>query len=427
MEGDGFFIKDEHGKTYLDATSGGVWTVNAGYGRKRIAEAVRDQLEKMCFFGQTAGNLPARELAERLTEKTEGLTRVIYSTSGSEANEKAYKLVRQLANREGGNKRFKIVYRDRDYHGTTITALSSTGQPQRRAQYGPETPGFVEMPHCLCYRCPFGKRYGSCNIECARSLETILEREGPETVGAVVLEPVTAGGGVIVPPPEYFPIIEEICRRYGVMLHIDEVVCGMGRTGRWFGYQHYGVRPDLVTLAKGVASGYAPIACTLSTEAVFERVQEGPDDPLNYFRDISTFGGCTAGPAAALENLKILEEEALLENATVMGERLLDGLKELQEKYPIVGEVRGLGLLLGVELVRDRETREPVAEGWTVGVAGHCMRNGLIVGRTNRSFPELNNTLALCPALTIDGEGVNLILERLEAALAWANGSLKET
>jgi taurine-pyruvate aminotransferase len=418
VEGRGMRVTDAVGKEYLDATSGGVWSVNVGYGREEIAKAVHDQLVKMCYFAGTAGNEPGGKYASALVEKLPGMSKVYYSNSGSEANEKAYKMVRQLAHIEGDGSRHKIIYRDRDYHGTTIAALSSTGQYERKNQYGPFVPGFVELVNCCCYRCPFGKEYGSCDIECARDLEIVIQREGPETVGAVVLEPITAGGGVIPPVPEYFPIIQEICRRYDVLLHIDEVVCGLGRTGKWFGHQHYDVQPDIVTMAKGVASGYAAISCTVTTQDLFDRFKAGPEHRMHYFRDISTFGGCTGGPAAALENLRIVEREDLLDNATRMGERLLDGLHALQDKYPVIGDVRGKGLFAGLELVCDRATREPVPESYAVSIAAHCMREGVIIGRTNRSFPELNNTLCLSPALIADSGDIDEILGALDRALA---------
>ena len=163
----------------------------------------------------------------------------------------------------------------------------------------------------------------------ADQIEEVILREGPDTVGALCLEPVTAGGGVITPPEGYWARVQEICRKYDVLLHIDEVVCGVGRTGTWFGYQQYGIEPDFVTMAKGVASGYAAIACMVTTERVFEMFKEAPDDPMDYFRDISTFGGCTAGPAAAIENMAIIEEEGLLDNCSAMGERLMGNLSAL--------------------------------------------------------------------------------------------------
>ena len=417
VKGDGMRVTDANGKQYLDATSGGVWTVNVGYGRKEIAEAVRDQLEELCFFAHTAGNIPAAQMAEQLIDKMPGMSRVYFTVSGSEANEKAYKMVRQIGHAESGGMQHKIIYRRRDYHGTTISALSSSGQPQRREQYGPFTPGFVEMPSCYCYRCPFGQTYGSCNIECAHELENVIKREGAYSVAAVVLESITAGGGVIVPVPEYFPIIQDICRRYGVLLHLDEVVCGLGRTGKWFGYEHFNVKPDLVTLAKGVASGYAAIGCTVTSEAVFDKFKANPSDPMSYFRDISTYGGCTSGPAAAVANMQIIERENLLENAATMGAYLLERLHELQSKHTVVGDVRGIGLLAGIELVRNRDTKEPVSEIDVVDITARCLQEGLIVGRTNRSFDVYNNTLTLCPALIVTRSEIDEMVDIMDRSL----------
>jgi taurine-pyruvate aminotransferase len=392
--------------------------VNVGYGREEIADAVRDQLVKLCYFAGNAATEPGMRHATALLEKMPGMAKVYYSNSGSESNEKAYKLVRQLAHLEGDGSKHKIIYRDRDYHGTTIAALSSTGQFERKNQYGPFVPGFVEFANCCCYRCPFGKDYGSCDIECARDLETVIRQEGPETVGAVVLEPITAGGGVIPPVPEYFPIIQEICRKYGVLLHIDEVVCGLGRTGKWFGYQHYDVQPDLVTMAKGVASGYAAISCTVTTQAVFDRMSADTSDPMHYFRDISTFGGCSSGTTAAYANLRIIEREQLLENTRLMGDRLLDGLLGLQDKYAVIGDVRGKGLFAGLELVSDRASKQPLPESYGAAIVAHCMQQGVIIGRTNRCFTELNNTLCLSPALIATARDIDDIVDALDKAFA---------
>ena len=368
----GMVVTDTNGNEYLDGTSGGVWTVNLGFGRDDMVQAVSNQLTKIPYFAGSFGNEPAAEYAKEVTSLMPGLDRVYYSNSGSEANEKGYKMVRQLAHFHNDGKKHKIIYRDRDYHGTTIGAMSSSGQIQRKKQYGPFAPGFVEMPHCCCYRCPYGKKYGECNIECATVLEDIIKKEGPDTVGSVVLEPITAGGGVIPPVPEYFPIIESICRKYDVLLHIDEVVCGLGRTGKWFGYQHYDVQPDIVTTAKGLAAGYAAVSITVTTEKLFNMFKEDPTNVDSYFRDISTFGGSTAGPAAALEVLKIIKREKLLENVNEVGEHLKNKLLELQDKHEMIGEVRGKGLFCGVELVKDRATKEPVDETVAASVAAHC-------------------------------------------------------
>ena len=414
---DGMIVTDTKGNEYLDGTSGGVWTVNLGFGRDDMVDAVSKQLSKVPYFAGSFGNEPAAEYAKEVTSLMPGLDRVYYSNSGSEANEKGYKMVRQLAHFKNEGKKHKIIYRDRDYHGTTIGAMSSSGQLQRKKQYGPFAPGFVEMPHCCCYRCPFGKKYGECNIECATALEDIIKIEGPDTVGSVVLESITAGGGVIPPVSEYFPIIESICRKYDVLLHIDEVVCGIGRTGKWFGYQHYDVQPDIVTTAKGLAAGYAAVSITVTSEKLFDMFKEDPTNVDSYFRDISTFGGSTAGPAAALEVLKIIKREKLLENINAVGDYLKDKLHELEGKHKMIGEVRGKGLFCGLELVKDRVTKDPVDETVAAAVAGHCFQNKVMIGRTNRSFETNNNVLLFSPAFICTKNDVDLIIEAVDNAL----------
>ncbi|MDJ0388547.1 aminotransferase class III-fold pyridoxal phosphate-dependent enzyme [Roseomonas sp. E05] len=421
VEGKGMRIWDATGKEYLDATSGGVWTVNIGYGRASIADAVRDQLVKLNYFAGAKGSEPGARFAQKLIEKMPGLSRVYYSNSGSEANEKAFKMVRQIAARHHGGRKWKILFRERDYHGTTFGALAACGQPQRNADYGPFPDGFVEVPHCLEYRSqyPDAEDYGRA---AADAIEAVILREGPDTVGALCLEPITAGGGVITPPAGYWQRVQEICSKYAVLLHIDEVVCGLGRTGTWFGYQQYGVRPDFVTMAKGVASGYAAISCTVTTEAIFDLFKNDPADPMSHFRDISTFGGCLAGPAAALENIRIIEEENLLENTRAMGLRLRDNLLGLMERHAVIGDVRGCGLFYGAELVADRKTREPLAEAKVQAVVAKCMELGVIIGATNRSLPGLNNTLTLSPALIATEADIDRITDTIGQSLAAVMG-----
>ncbi|MEW6254891.1 MAG: aminotransferase class III-fold pyridoxal phosphate-dependent enzyme [Pseudomonadota bacterium] len=417
VEGKGLRLWDATGREFLDALSGGVWTVNVGYGRASIADAVRDQLVKLNYFAGAAGSIPGALFARKLMEKMPGMTRVYYSNSGSEANEKVFKMVRQIAHRHHGGRKSKILFRERDYHGTTLGALAACGQPQRYEQYGPLPGGFVEVPHCLEYRSQFGAvdNYGEM---AADAIEQVILREGPDTVGALCLEPVTAGGGVITPPAGYWEKVQDICRRHSILLHIDEVVCGVGRTGSWFGYQNYGIQPDFVTMAKGVASGYAAISCTTTTEQVFDLFKDDPTDPMSFFRDISTFGGCVAGPAAALENMRIIEDEDLLDNTLRMGARLMDGLNGLAERHAAIGEVRGKGLFCGAELVADRTTREPADEKRVQAVVADCMAQGVIIGATNRSLPGLNNTLCLSPALIATADDIDRIVEAIDGALA---------
>jgi taurine-pyruvate aminotransferase len=419
VEGKGMRVWDQKGKEHLDAVSGGVWTVNVGYGRERIANAVRDQLIKLNYFAGSAGSIPGSNFAEMLIDKMPGMSRVYYCNSGSEANEKGFKMVRQIAHKRYGGKKHKILYRDRDYHGTTIGALSAGGQDERNAQYGPFTPGFVRVPHCLEYRSfeQDGAPQENYGVWAADQIEKVILAEGPDTVGGLCLEPVTAGGGVITPPEGYWERVQEICRKYDILLHIDEVVCGVGRTGTWFGYQNYGIQPDMVTMAKGVASGYAAIACLVTTEEVFNMFKDDAADPLNYFRDISTFGGCTAGPTAGIENMKIIEDENLLQNTTDMGHYMLDQLQALADKHAVIGQVRGKGLFLGAELVTDRNSREPVAEKLVQQVVGDCMGQGVIIGATNRSLPGKNNTLCFSPALIAKKDDIDQIVEAVDGAL----------
>ncbi len=415
VEGKGLRVWDAKGKEHLDAVSGGVWTVNVGYGRESIARVVYEQLVKMNYFAGAAGSVPGAQFALRLLEKMPGLSRVYYSNSGSEANEKVYKMVRQIAHRHHGGRKWKILYRERDYHGTTIGTLATSGQDQRAMQYGPYPDGFVRVPHCLEYRKQWDvENYGE---RAAEAIEEVILREGPDSVGCLVLEPITAGGGVIVPPRGYWEKVSAICKKYDILLHIDEVVCGVGRTGTWFGYQHYGIEPDFVTMAKGVASGYAAISCTVTTEKVFEMFKDDPNDPMSYFRDISTFGGCTSGPAAALENMRIIEDEKLLENTIAMGSRMMDNLTSLMDKHRVIGDVRGKGLFCGAELVADRATKEPADEKKVAAVVADCNAQGVIIGMTNRSVPGLNNTLTFSPALIATASDIDQITDAVDGAL----------
>ncbi|WP_010138090.1 aminotransferase family protein, partial [Oceanicola sp. S124] len=419
VKGQGLRVWDANGQDYLDGVSGGVWTVNVGYGRTRIARAVAEALSEMNFYAQTAGSLPGARFAKRLVARMPGLSRVYYGSSGTEVNEKAWKMIRQIAVQRHGGRKSKILFRERDYHGASITALSACGQGQRVRDYGPFTPGFVEVPHCLEYRAQWAgdDHAASYGERAAEAIEEVILREGPDTVGALCLEPITAGGGVITPPEGYWQRVQQICEKYDILLHLDEVVCGLGRTGTWFGYQHYGLKPDFVTMAKGVASGYAAVACLVTTEAVFDAFKETPEDEMSHFRDISTYAGCTAGPAAALENMAIIEEEDLLANTRAMGARLMENLRDLQQRHAMIGDVRGKGLFCGAELVADRATREPLSEPLVQQVIAECQARGVLIGSTARALKGFNNTLCLAPALCVSADEIDQITGTLGDAL----------
>lgn len=420
VEGKGLVVTDIRGRTYLDATSGGVWSVMVGYGRDSIADAVCEQMKKMPYFAGVFGNIPSIKFAGKLLEKLPRLQKVYFSNSGSEANEKAFKIVRQAArldpDREG---KYKILYRDRDYHGTTIATLSASGQAERKDHFGPFVDGFVEVPQCLCYRCDFNKTYPNCKMECATAVEDIILREGPETVGAIILEPITAGGGVLPPAKEYYPTVQEICKRHGVWLIMDEVVCGFGRTGKFWGHEHYDVDPDMVTMAKGLASSYEALSATAVKQEIYDIFVNDVGDPdkrLNFFRDISTYGGCTAPMTAALESTRIIEDENLVENSREMGAYLLSQLMTLKE-LPNVGDVRGVGLFCGVELVTDQQTNTPITEQEMGALMGNIFGEGLIVGRTNNSLPGMNTILNFAPCLTITRDEIDQIVAGVRKAI----------
>jgi taurine-pyruvate aminotransferase len=414
VAGKGLMVTDIRGREYLDATSGGVWCVNVGYGRDSIADAVAAQMKKMAYFAGSVGTIPSIKLSGKLLDLMPKMGKVYFSNSGSEANEKSYKIIRQATTIDPARKgKYKILYRDRDYHGTTIAVLASSGQAERKKDFGPFPEGFVQIPHCLCYRCPFGKTYPGCDIQCARAVEEIILKEGPDSVGGLIVEPITAGGGIIIPVDEYFPILQEICKKYGLFLVIDEVVAGFGRTGKFFGYQHFDVDPDMVTLAKGMASAYEPISATVVKQHVYDLFLNDPSDPdkrMHFFRDISTYGGCAGVMAASLENIRIMETENLVENSRVMGDYLLGRLRELQD-YPVVGDVRGKGLFCGVELVTDKQGKQPPSEAQMGAVVDAVKAEGVLLGRTNSSLPGLNTTLYYAPALVITREEADRMVD----------------
>lgn len=418
--GRGLNIYDIRGNEYLDATSGGVWSVMVGYGRESIARAVYEQLNQMPYFAGAYGSIPAIKFAAKLLELLPRHGKVYFSSSGSEANEKAFKMVRlasRICNRRKG--KYKILYRDRDYHGTTIATMSACGQFERKKGFGPFVEGFAQVPHCLCYRCPFDKTYPGCSIDCARAVEEVILKEGPDTVGGFIVEPITAGGGIIPPVKEYFPMIQEICKKYGVWIIMDEVVCGFGRTGKFWGHDHYDVDPDIITMAKGLASSYEALSATAVKQEIYDiflNDTANPEEQTNFFRDISTYGGCTAPMAAALENTRIIEEEQLVENSRNKGRLLLDRLKELLP-LPVVGDVRGLGLFCGLEIVVDKEKKTPPSEQQMSALMSSILAEKVIVGRTNSSLPGMNTTLYFVPCLTVSEAEIDTMVTAVAKAI----------
>ena len=415
--GDGAWVTDVEGNRYLDGLSG-QWCVNVGYGRERLADAAAEQLKKLAFHPLTRGHVPAIELGERLDELLGGRRATFYSNSGSEANELAFKLVRQYHQLCGEHQRFKIVARYRAYHGSTLGALSATGQAMRRSGYEPLAPGFLHVAPPDPYRDgiaaddldDYGRRR-------AADLERTIEFELPETVAAVIMEPIITGGGILIPPDSYLPAVRELCDRHGVLLIADEVICGFGRVGKMFGHDDTGVRPDIVTMAKGITSAYVPLAATVVDEEIFAAFPSDPAD-AGRLRHINTFGGHPAGCAVALETLAIMEEEGLVERSRTLGGTLLARLRDELGDNPLVGDVRGRGLLIGIELVADRATRAPAPRAVSAGLVAAAQGRGLLVGRNVDTAAGLDNVIALAPPLSMTDADADHIVETLGACLA---------
>jgi len=405
VRGEGPWVEDLKGNRYLDAMSG-LWCVNLGYSEKELADAAYCQLLEMPYYPLTQSHMPAIRLSEKLNEWLGGEYRIFFSNSGSEANEVAFKLARQYHAQRGEPHRWKFISRYRAYHGSSAAALAATGQAQRKYRYEPLAPGFVHVPPPYCYRCPFGQKYGMCHLECASVIEQVINWEGPETVAGVIMEPAITGGGIIVPPPEYLSRVREICDRYGVLLIIDEVICGFGRSGRRFGHHHFNVRPDIVTMAKGITSGYLPLSATAVRAELFEAFTD--DEPYAHFRHVNTFGGNAAACALAVRTLELMEERDLVRRAEELGLRLRELLKPLTS-HPNVGDLRFFGFMAGIELVTDRETKTPAPVEFVNRVISGCKRRGVLVGKNSDTVPQFNNVLMISPPLVVSDEEVDLI------------------
>jgi putrescine aminotransferase len=405
--GEGATLTDVDGRTYIDAMAS-LWNVNVGYGRQTLADAAAEQMRKLAFSSAYGafGHEPGIRLVSRLAELAPGDLQVtFFASGGAEANDTAYKLARLYWKLRGQPSRVNIVSRLRDYHGLTYGATSATGLAVFWKDFEPLAPGFLHAPAPDPYRYegagPAGAGY-------AQALEEVILEAGPETVAAVVAEPVQGAGGVIVPPPDYFPHVREICDRHGVLLIADEVITGFGRTGTWFGLQQWNVAPDMMVFAKGVTSGYLPLSGVMLTGQVHETLKTLGSTLSHGF----TYSGHPVACAVALRNLQIIEEEGLVGRAAELGKRLLAGLDGLRS-HELVGDVRALGLMAGVELVRDRTTRASFDASAGVGrrVQLAALEDGVIV----RSLS--GDVVALCPPLVISEEQLDRVVDVLGGAI----------
>jgi adenosylmethionine-8-amino-7-oxononanoate aminotransferase len=415
--GEGVYVYDDKGQQYLDAAAG-IGVVCIGYGRKRVADAIAEQAFKLPYVAPNIfANEPAERLAAQIARLTPGdLKSIHFVSGGSEAVEVAIKLSRQYHYERGRESKRLVVARWTSYHGATLGALSATGHVGRRKKFAPLLLDWPHIPPVYCYRCPYDKSYPGCGLPCAHALEQTLVEVGPDNVMAFIAEPVVgAAGGAIVPPPEYFPIVREICSRYDVLFIADEILTGFGRTGRHFAVNHWNVVPDVITMAKGISGGYAPLGAV----AVSQKIRAVFEEKRVPFDNVFTHVANPISTTAASEVLKIWEEENLTDRAAQVGEyfmRRLAGLKE----HAIVGDVRGLGLMVGIEFVRDRVTKEPFPVEKQVAklVGKFALQNGLVTyPGTGMVDGQRGDVISLFPPLIFTSQHVDELVAKLDATL----------
>lgn len=412
VKGQGVYLWDIEGKRYIDGLSS-LWNVHVGHGRKEITRAVAAQMEKLAFaptlMGPTA--VPTVELAAKLVKiAPKGLSRVIFTSGGSEANETMIRLTRAYWKAKGQPKKTKFISLNQGYHGSSSGAASLGGIPIFNTQMDPGLPGMIHMARPYCYRCELGKTYPSCQIDCATELERIIQREGADTIGAFIAEPIQGVGGVIVPPPEWLPKIRAICTKYDILMTCDEVITGFGRTGSMFASAGSGVTPDILVSAKGVTSGYLPLGLVLFKEEIFQTFMATGDDYA--FWHGYTYTGHPTVCAAGLANLEIIEREKLVQKAREQGKYLRKKLETLRS-LPIVGDIRSQGLIAAVELVKDRETKEMFPADLQIArkVWEKALEHGVICRVAGA------NNIALCPPLIITTEQIDELVTTIGNAI----------
>jgi 4-aminobutyrate--pyruvate transaminase len=419
-EGRGIYVYDETGKEYIEGLAG-LWCTSLGFSEARLVEAATRQLERLPYYHifNHKSHEAAAELAERLVAMLPGkMSKVFFNNSGSEANDTAVKMVWYFNNARGRHRKKKIIARMKGYHGVTVAAASLTGLPNNHREFdlplGPIR--HADCPHHYRFAKP-GESEEDFASRLAESLEAQILREDPDTVAAFIAEPVMGAGGVIVPPRGYFEKIQKVLKKHDVLLIADEVICGFGRTGNMFGSETYGLKPDIITMAKALSSAYLPISATAITDELYQAFV-AQSEKIGIFAHGFTYSAHPAACAVALETLKIYEERDILGHVRAVAPRLQEGLQRFAG-HPLVGEVRGVGLLAGVELVKDKLTKaafDPKA-GVGASFAARAQEHGLIVR-------AMIDTVALCPPLIIGAEEIDEMLRRFGKALADTEAAL---
>jgi taurine---2-oxoglutarate transaminase len=417
VSADGIRFTAEDGKERLDFSSCFV-SHNIGHQDQRVVDAICEQAQSLTSFAPVFSTKPRALLAKTIEQITPGdLSRSFISLGGTEANEAAVKICHQYTGRR------KMLTRYRTYHGGTATSMTlSSGDARGWAQVLGGTE-MVTVPQPYCYRCMFGQKYPECELRCVKYVDEVIELEGgDEKIAGIIFEPVTGANGIIVPPPEYMPELRKVCDKWGVLMIADEVMSGFGRTGKWFAMDHWDVVPDIMTMAKGLTCGYVPLGATVVRKHIGDRFKE------QFFAHGATYAGHALACAAALAVIPIYQEDNLIENSAQMGAYLLDKAKELKEKHACIGDVRGLGLFVGLELVKDKKTKEPimpVAAKIKAGpnpkleVAQQLGAMGMMAMAANPG-----NVIAMAPPLIVTkaeiDEGIAIMDKALEAADKYA-------
>ncbi|MGH0037432.1 MAG: aspartate aminotransferase family protein [Myxococcota bacterium] len=410
---EGAYLYTADGTAILDA-AGGAIAVNVGHGRPEVADAVARALRETSYVVPVFATEGRVALVDRLRERwlPPSLTRAYFASGGSEAMDAAIRLSRQHFTTQGETRRWKIIGRDLSYHGTTVATLAAGGHAGRRTPFGPMLYDWPKAPACYCLRCPLERSYPSCGVACVDAVDALIQREGPETVAAVVAEPIVGStAGALVPPDEYWPRLAKVCRRHGVLLVVDEVMTGFGRTGVRFAVEHWGVEPDVLVAGKGLAGGYAPICGVFASERVMAPLAAAGEDVMFY-----TYGAHPSACAAADTVLEIIEREDLVRRAAQQGEKLRKRLEALED-HPHVGEIRGRGLMWGIEFVKDRASLEPFPAEAGVGrrVVGYALGEGVFFYPAGSG--PVRDAIMIGPPFTIGDAEIDRIGAALEVAL----------
>ena len=405
VKGEGVRLVDKAGKSYLDMEAGITRPVHIGYGREAVARAGYDQMRQLHYFSPFGyANEPAMKLADLLATIAPGdINRFTFECSGSEAVEAAMKIAKHYHYFNGNKACFKIISRKGAYHGVNGYGVRALGtvMPMRQMME-PVAPGAVYVEPPYCYRCAYGLEYPACDLKCATDIERTIEFEGPELISAFIGEPVMQGFGAAAPPNEYWPVVRNICNKYDILLIIDEVITGFGRTGKMFGIEHFAIQPDLLTMAKGISSGYVPLGAVGCTDHVM--------NPIENFFHLHTYGNHPVGCAVALKNIEIIQGEHLVSNAAEMGKYFLNGLKTL-EHHAIVGQARGRGLWLALDLTADKKTRAPLPMSRIANMISRAKQWGLII-------KFMGSALEFAPPLIIGQEDIDEALTVIDQCIS---------